>query len=289
MGRIEKLWVENFRINLESNNFSKSNVKALSYVINTFPPKLNKKTIILVGAGPSLDENLQLLQQVQNSAIILSSDVVAPTLIRNNIKPDFICTVDPHETIPNILSSIADIPIIAPVTTNPLLFKSFKGNIYLFNPIDEVKEKNELLMSLNEKAPQMSYIYNSLFVGGNCLQISSIFKPEKVLLLGYDLAFTNNKVYCEGVLEDRFKISSYATKEEFEQALLSTSIIYSGIKTSKLFIIYAKMFMRLVQGSKLKVINCSKGSLLTQLPYHSLEDFKEEFKQKISKSKLKNY
>jgi len=291
MGRIEELWGVNFITNVEKNNFSKPNVKSLRYLINTLDVKLKQKPVILVGAGPSLDNTIEKLKQYKDKLIIIATDVVAPTLCnRYNVKPDFICTVDPHNTIPKILAEVdCKIPLIAPITVNPLLFDIYKGNIYLFNMIDENKVKNELLNTFNIKAPQMSYIYNSLFVGGTCLQFATILKPETVFLMGYDLAFTDDKVYCEGVLEDRFKYSSYETKEEFSNKLLSTSILTNNIKTSKLFKIYEQMFMRLVSSCKTKVVNCSGAGILTKIECNDIELYDEYLKEKISKSSLKKY
>ena len=59
-----------------------------------------KKIAIIVGAGPSLEKvnQIKIIQQYKNKAIIIACDCSLYFLLRNDILPDLIVTLDPHAT-----------------------------------------------------------------------------------------------------------------------------------------------------------------------------------------------
>ena len=57
-------------------------------------------TAIIVSGGPSLKKNNQIktLKKYKNKAIIIATDGALYYLLRNNILPDLVVTLDPHPT-----------------------------------------------------------------------------------------------------------------------------------------------------------------------------------------------
>ncbi|MDH5359089.1 MAG: DUF115 domain-containing protein [Gammaproteobacteria bacterium] len=53
------------------------------------------KTCVIIAGGPSLDENIDWIKENQTNLIIIAVSRVAKKLIKENIKPDIIVTVDP--------------------------------------------------------------------------------------------------------------------------------------------------------------------------------------------------
>lgn len=58
---------------------------------------LKKCTAILLGGGPTLDENINWLKENQDNLIIFSVARISARLKKEKITPDFIVTVDPHD------------------------------------------------------------------------------------------------------------------------------------------------------------------------------------------------
>lgn len=54
---------------------------------------------ILIGGGPSLDKNINILAEAHDKAIILAVDSTFPALVAHNITPHFLSAIDPDEVI----------------------------------------------------------------------------------------------------------------------------------------------------------------------------------------------
>ena len=98
---------------------------------------------ILIGAGPSLDESIDFLREVQDRAIIVASNSPYRKLINNGIKPHLVVTADPMS--PTLLGfnnvSLEGVPLACPFSAYPEIVKRFSGRILswcTFNPIIDV-------------------------------------------------------------------------------------------------------------------------------------------------------
>ena len=76
---------------------------------------------ILIGAGPSLDESIDFLKEVQDRAIIVASNSPYRKLINNGIKPHLVVTADPMS--PTLLGfnnvSLEGVPLACPFSAYP--------------------------------------------------------------------------------------------------------------------------------------------------------------------------
>ena len=80
-----KMWQENY-------------LKSIGFAINSCPiTKFEKKftfPAIIVAAGPSLTQELETLKKLYNKAIIICAGSAAPVLLKNNIIPHLIVSID---------------------------------------------------------------------------------------------------------------------------------------------------------------------------------------------------
>ena len=60
---------------------------------NTFRQDGKKRSFVVVGAGPSLDKNVEVLKKYKDKVIILCCERAIGTLKAHSLKPDFILTV----------------------------------------------------------------------------------------------------------------------------------------------------------------------------------------------------
>ncbi|EAK9940617.1 DUF115 domain-containing protein [Campylobacter lari] len=76
----------------------------LPYTLKDFPfqrficeNKCKNKSVIVVCAGPSLNKQFELLKANQDDYVIFSLDATYKTLLKNNIYPDFVFSMDVQE------------------------------------------------------------------------------------------------------------------------------------------------------------------------------------------------
>ena len=98
---------------------------------------------ILIGAGPSLDESIDFLREVQDKAIIVASNTPYRKLINNGIRPHLVVTADPlSPTLAGFQNiTLEGVPLACPFSAYPEIVKRFSGRILTwctFNPIVDV-------------------------------------------------------------------------------------------------------------------------------------------------------
>jgi hypothetical protein len=268
MGVIEKLWVDNYAANIQLGNFNRTNVRSIKSLVDsntTF-----KKPVALIAAGPSLDKNINQLKEHQDKFIILCADVILYRLISEGITPDFVCSIDPNPSIMRLWGDIdtQGLKLIAPTTVSPSVLDMWKGDIWLFNQHDvSSKDKHALLEQLVKPTQSYGFITNMFFVGATLLQVSTIFKPNQVCLMGYDFSFPDDKTHCNGVLTS--DISEPLHKKE-----IKSDGEINGLRTSNLLMLYKNTFLRLCADVTARgeavIVNCTEGGILMEVPQSSL-------------------
>lgn len=141
---------------------------------------LNKKDIILVAAGPSLEKNIEWLKDNQDRYMIFAVGAVLRHLYRNGIKPSVI--VEAHFNN-EIIESYDDI--------DPEFYKDSLILAADQTPKEalELFEKDRLFIY-----PSINFIYTNLMqidgdnVGNIALYMICLMNPRKLYLLGIDMA-----------------------------------------------------------------------------------------------------
>lgn len=282
-----KLWENNYYTNYNNGKFSNEKTRPLSFLTNTQP--YSNVPIVLVGAGPSIDENVQHLKEFKDNCIIFCADINIFTLLEKDIKPDFVVTIDPHE----ILSAswhdqdTSNLTLVCPTTVNPKLTNMWQGNIFFFNQTDVPNTpKGDALKRITKATAGWGNIENNFFVGATMFQIAKMFKPTIVIVSGYDFSYRAEQTYCKGVFERRAKYhlqynydddalkNKIKELEDFEYSLknLKLNVNDKDIWTTKTLLFYKQTFIRLYNSFKIPVINATEGGILTEIPRLPLKD-----------------
>ena len=179
-------------------NLQENTLQNLPHMINApdigeFKDKFQDIPFILIGAGPSLDESIDFLKEVQDKAIIVASNSPYRKLINNGIRPHLVVTADPMEpTLSGFQNvSIDDVPLACPFSAYPEIVKRFSGRIVswcTFNPIASFLKKQ-----MNQKPGTV--IMEQGTVSGCVLDISKVLGCRKVLLVGQDMAVQEDGKY----------------------------------------------------------------------------------------------
>lgn len=218
---------------------------------NTF----NNEPVIIVSAGPSLNDSIEDLRLLQNKIKIFSVGSALRQLKSTGIKPHMTAIIDPQEIVYEQLKGYEDlnIPLCFLSTASHMAVSKYNGPKYMF---------------YNEKNGENKVIDTGKSVATALLSIAIEGGADPIIFVGQDLAFVNNQDHCSlyphGVKGIRDEIN-YKKVEGVDGNLLNTTY---GL-------LYFKYWIeeKISQHKEIKFINCSKGAKITGTIISNLSEF----------------
>ena len=219
MGR---LWVKNIFFNLSFFRCSRK--------LETLKTDL---PVLVVGAGPSLEENTDWIRKVNRSIIIIAVDTALPYLNACDIKPDFIFILESQhinlqDFIPN---TFGDIPVICDISSAPFVSKMFKNRAYLFSsdfyPLGLFKRMDKHKLHAQIIPPLGS-------VGVAAVYTAKMITTGPVILCGLDFSYTFNRTHAKNTAFHMLALCAVNRLESGEQ------IVYEAVKKRPLIRIEGK-------------------------------------------------
>lgn len=227
---------------------------------------------VIVGAGPSLNKQIELLKQLQGKAVIFGVGSAINVLERHQIKPTFRVAIDTSEMEATYFNKLADksVDLIYFSILNEKCFKEYTGDLYYGTPLI-----NRNIVSFLEE--QLELDAQAVFGGGSvsvfATDIASKLGCSPIILIGQDLAFPNLETYAAGAVNERKmdveRDRLIKKKDIYGNEVYTRQNMYA-IKTS--FDNYIK-----VSGNE-NVINCSEGGLgIERVPNRNFKEVIEEY------------
>ncbi|MGG1518936.1 6-hydroxymethylpterin diphosphokinase MptE-like protein [Paenibacillus oryzisoli] len=191
----EKKWIinslDNFKYTLQAGNiFDKK-------------PSFEGKPILIVSAGPSLNEEIENLRYIKEhkSAYIFAVGSAISSLLHNGIIPDGACTYDPHFHNVNVIKKVIEekidsIPLIYGSTVGAGTLKDYPGPILsVFTDKDPVadmllRRPGGVAFEKLEDAPSIAVI---------ALQLCYHLGCNPIVMVGQNLGYRNNSYYAGGI------------------------------------------------------------------------------------------
>lgn len=239
---------ENYIYNMEKN------YKHINCLINEI--KDFKKPFIIVAAGPSLDNDLDVLKNNREKCIIISVGSALRSLIKKGIKPDVVVIIDTKSIVQKQFDNldVNGIPLCFAATASRWAVDSYSGPKYIFNVKDginkEIKTRGTVAVAAMDIAIQCN--------------------AKKIVLLGQDLAFLNKKSHTDSFEE------TYGFKDDYSEVLKMKKIksVYGEmLKTTQGYITFKNKIESLIrENPKIEFINCSKGALIEGTHHMNFED-----------------
>lgn len=214
---------------------------------------------VIASGGPSLTKQLKLLKSVENQVIIIAAGSTINTLLKNDIEPHYVVSVDGgisnfdhfknlHLNKTKLIYSMTNHHGIRDVFTNKQYTFLSSGNNLLVNHIHKIS---------NERIP---YLPGGGSVANFAFTISKYMTSGPIALIGQDLAYTNNKSHAEHnkfykEVDDNFKKTRGTFYEEG----------YNGdeVLTDYVFLSMKKSFEQLhsLFPHENQVFNCTEGGI----------------------------
>ena len=167
-------------------------IVAQSDGINSLNSRHIGKPGLLISAGPSLDNILPYLRQIDKNFVLACVDTALPILSREHITPSYVFSLDPQEESFQYFQEHLDSPakLIFTPTANTKVVHCYKGEKFIVFK-NKLSPSNKEIFNINNKG--------STQTGGSvsCLALDSLIKfgCDPIFLIGQDLSFPNNRIY----------------------------------------------------------------------------------------------
>ena len=206
-----------------------------------------KRTIAIVGGGPSLEEQIDDMKKYREQMKIWSVGTAARKLINEGIIPDLIVIEDAQENMYKQVCNLPTehIPLLLLSTASAQILDYYKGQSYVaYQKGYDLAEKRA--QELGVQTYQTGGSVTTL-----ALDVALRFGADKIILIGVDLAYTDNRSHASGM--------GYEIKEGKEYRMV-TSTDGRQIKTSRNLDIYRKWIEHRIVEENIPILNTGRGA-----------------------------
>ena len=270
------IWAKaNIMTQVRANNiFSKNILTNLESKITAIPFK-NFQNIfenipcIIVSGGPSLTKNGYLLKKVKGKALIIAVDTSLRFLSKHKIEPDFIVSTDFTKNAEKHFEDFENKNSLLLVDDEvyPEVIKTFPGKV-TFCDI----EGKSLCEWLKKIIGNFGSIPKGVSVSHTAFSAAIYLKASPIILIGQDLAFTNNRTHVKG--------ATHGVHILADESYLTVKGLFGPVKTSKSLKVFLNHFEEIISDHSNKVIDATEGGAL--IKGTEVKTFREVILEKIS-------
>lgn len=154
------------------------------------------KTLLCCATGASLEKNIDIIKKYRGRVDIIANDKSLGCLVSHGITPDYVIVADANVNYDKFCGPYIDstdtIKLVINVCANPEWAEKWKGPVYFHLNKDTINTEKTFgeISGVKEILPASSNVGNSMVVlAGEYLGY------DKVLLVGYDFAWTDEDKY----------------------------------------------------------------------------------------------
>jgi hypothetical protein len=151
---------------------------------------------VVVGAGPSLDENLGAIRKVQDRALVIATDTALLPCLKAGVVPPIVVALDPSEANGRHLVACAaatETHLVTELSVDPTGVAAFAGRTFTFRVGDHAPWP--WLVGAGIDRARLS-VWGS--VATAALDLALKAGCPAVAFAGLDLAYTGGRPYCRG-------------------------------------------------------------------------------------------
>lgn len=186
-----------------------------------------KKDIVVVAAGPSLDDSMDRLRLWQKKKTIIAVGTVFKKLIQSGIQPDFVVVMDPQKRTLKQIEGVEQeqIPMIIDYSAYWEFAALYQGPKYMLhsetnrNDIDEYAQKRN---------------WKKFFSGGTvaymAIELAIYFKASNIYMVGIDLAYPLGTSHATGTMDYR--------KKNTQHLPVTDGVCGKKVYTDRVFLVY---------------------------------------------------
>lgn len=166
----------------------------LALAENSFSVLKPYKDISIAAAGPSLELQLESIRTRRNKTFLISTDTALTSLIKNNILPDLVISIDCQQiSYHHFMAGLPEgIPLVLDLASPPVLARTFKNTIFFTSghPFSEY---------INRNWRKFPHVDTS---GGNvthaAISLADKLGAKNITIYGADFSYPEGKSYARG-------------------------------------------------------------------------------------------
>mgnify|MGYP001770221615 CR=1 FL=1 len=275
--------VEMNTLTMYSKDWQRNITSNLYYAFNDIPFKDLKRfydlPVVVASGGPSLTKQLPLLKKVRENVVLISSGSTINTLLKNEIEPDFVVSIDGginnyrhFETV-----QLKNARIIYSLLHHEKILDKYNRRSIVFIP-DVHAGIQKYVCKLLDK--NIDLVMGGTSVANFALNIAYLITTGPVAIIGQDLAYTENKTHAESNKNYR-EIDETFIKQ---RALFYTEGYHGDeVLTDYPFFTMKQSFEKLIQTFEKpeRIYNCTEGGVkLKHFQQISFNEFCQKFVDK---------
>jgi hypothetical protein len=241
---------------------------------------------LIIGAGPSLDEDIEKIKEYENDVLLIAVDAAMNDLVKHEITPHIIVCCDPSERQINnfIGKDVSNSFIFLSTVVHPMTFdecRRSRGRICWFNYADMSSEtcKNICLMTGKRKGALLPGVLTT----GVAMQAAIWLGVKEIGFVGQDLCYYDlDRGYSKNIDEQKIEFQKRAKyKDLIEYNDLNGNIVL----THETFLAFHKWFNEVSKNmwSGINFYNCTGCGLLygDNIKQEVLENFLFSERKKV--------
>jgi hypothetical protein len=267
--------------NLFGEQWASNAVKNLSAITNTpgvkhFFNQFNGIPAVMVSAGPSLEKNIHLLNDIKDKAVIICAGTSIRAMAKFGVKPHFLVAFDGTDYNKTIYSNLdfEDICLVYNYRFNHYALDYFTGKkVYMKLDMETFSD----FLSL-KSGYEFGVIRSGFSVAHPTLDFAIKLGCSPVILIGQDLAYTGDKRYAESqyqkvINRNKLPPNCFITKDIFGQDIVTDNQLDSF---RFLFELMVSEYYR-----NKKILNATEGGQpIKGIPNYKLFDLINEYCRK---------
>lgn len=259
---LSKQWVKNVIdfVNLDRKYYS----------IQDYKWKFTGKNALILGAGPSLADNIEKIKSMRDKFVVFAVNKTLKYLEENGIVPDFAVFADAKniERWYNLSDEYtAKLNIITDWKSESFISKLKSKSLTVYFSDNELflnKYAKDLDIQLFSAEPTTTLI---------SLMCANYMDFEKIYFCGFDLAFKDNQVYSDGQTAQINEGQAYISRSK-KQIIEVPSITGNSVQTREDYSVFIKTVETIIKTRGLKnLYNITDfGALIEGMNYTSFEN-----------------
>ena len=226
--RFEKLLEDNFQYN----------IKHACRYLSSFIEEFRNNIVIIVGAGPSLKEDIKFIKKVKSNVKILSVGTALKPLLNNDIVPDAVVITDPQEAVIEQIENVnIGKSLLILDSANKGLVDYWKGEVFLCAQFK------------NNNISESDIVKSGGSVVTTAVDIVIKARAKMIILSGMDFSYTRELTHVLGAHR------SEIIKSTDRKYLRVENYNGSYNKTSRNLLIYKEWISERVKDVKIPIYN----------------------------------
>ncbi len=271
----------NFSNIMVRNLFSNARYLCKGYTVAQLPEVIPRDIPgILVAAGPSLNKNIHELKKAKGKAFIIAVDTALKPLIDAGIVPDMFAIIDAQKPLDLVkIEEARKIPLLTTLNAAPEVLDYHTGMKFFYNEGYQFAE--EIFAKTGKRSVR---VIGGGSVATHCFSFLFWIGIPTVILVGQDLAYTDNKSHADGTFHkemEQVDTSAFMTVEgNYEDKVPTRLDFRQFLNWYNLFIADCKAYYKRY-GQEFRVVNATEGG--AKIGHTEIMSLKDVIEQECTK------